>query len=287
MSSAMKEIIVQSGSLPLYLRTFRINVHYCAGMFPDIERQDTIEEAFAELQDAFQLGFFCWDYFPTRETAKVTLEWNADSHMTVDVVGNGLHYNALVATVRLVVNLHHTNLETYESLKSLLRDDIDALPKPKAFRETVASLVISEMDRADQRMVVTPDVLTYAEEGIIFPAYAPLQGAMNEDFMDNGGVKLDRLIITSPVDKLLPSQDLEKIEDYFLRLVDSGVFTSMDKLDQQIRDNEAEIFERKCGDEIQLLLGDYHEQKYGVVEFLNVISGGDINRLVISDESDG
>lgn len=217
----------------------------------------------------------------------MTLEWNADSHMTIDVVGNGLHYNALVATLRLVVNLHHTNLETYESLKSLLRDDIDALPKPKAFRETVASLVISEMDRADQRMVVTPDVLTYAEEGIIFPAYAPLQGAMNEDFIDNGGVKLDRLIITSPVDKLLPSQDLEKIEDYFLRLVDSGVFTSMDKLDQQIRDNEAEIFKRKCGDEIQLLLGDYHEQKYGVVEFLNVISGGDINRLVISDESDG
>lgn len=61
----------------------------------------------------------------------------------------------------------------------------------------------------------------------------------------------------------------------------------MDKLDQQIRDNEAEIFERERCDETQLLLGDYHKQKYGVVELLNVISGGDINRLVISDESDG
>ena len=285
MSSVINEVIkLQSGSTPLYLRSFRIDVHYCAGMFPDDERQETIEEAFSELQKAIHLGFFCWDYFPNREAANVALAWNADSHMTVNVSGDSLHYNALVATLRLIINLHHSNHATYESLKALLGDDIDALPKPITFRENVTSLVISEIDAIDQRTVTTQDVLSYVEEGIIFPSYEPLQGAVNEDFQDSDAMELERVIITSPTDKAFPPKNLKKIEDYFLRLVDSGVFTSIDKLDRRLRDDEAEIFKRKRSEVMELLFGDYQHQKYGVIEFLNVVSGGDINRLVVHDD---
>lgn len=287
MSSVIKEVIkIQSGSLPIYLRSFRIDVHYCAGMFPDDERQETIEEAFAELQKAIQLGFFCWDYFPTREAAKVTLAWHPDSHMTVDLSGDGVHLNALVAAVRLIINLHHSSRETYESLKALLGNDIDALSKPTTFRENIAAIVISQVNPVDQRVTVTQDVLSYVEEGVISPAYAPLQGAVNEDFGEGNGAGLERLIITSPADDAFPPKNLTEIEDYFLRLAASGVFTSIQKLDGPLRDQEAEIFKRTRGEVTQLLFGNYREQRYGAMDFLNVVSGGDIHRLVVRDEND-
>lgn len=287
MSNAIHEVIeVQSGSLPLYLRSLKIEVYYRAGMFPSSERQETIEEAFAELQKAIQLGFFCWDCYPTREAAKIFLEWKPDDRMTVHLSCDGVHYNALVASVRLIINLHHTNRETYESLKALLGDGIEALPKPTTFLENVASLVIAELTPLDQRVVATKDVLNYVEEAIIVPEHASLQGAVNDDFADPDGMELERLIITSPTDAAFPPKHLKRIEDYFLRLTDSGVFTSIDKLDRRLRDEEAEISKRKRGEVTQLLFGDFQQQKYGVVEFLNVVSGGDNGRLVVCDESD-
>ncbi|TCR02210.1 hypothetical protein [Neorhizobium sp. JUb45] len=282
MSSLVKETLKQSlSNFPLYLRSFHLDVIYNDGMAPDEERREVLEEAFSELEDALRLGFFCWERFSTRETAEVHVGWSDEGNMSVAVSSEGVHHNALVAAIRIVARLHHTSREGYEAMRTLLGEDADALSQPTSFRENVASLEISNVKAAEQGEAAATDVLNFTGEGISFPAFAALRDEVNENYTG------DRLIVTSSAGQDFPAGDLDEVEDCFLSLFGSGVFTSISNLDSDIPDNEAEIFTRQHNGQVELLFGDYGDQKYGMLEFLNVVAGGRIANLNVRSESDG
>lgn len=282
MFSLVKETLKQPlSNLPIYLRSFRLDVIYNDDMAPDDERREVLEEAFTELEDALRLGFFCWDRFPTRETAEVHVGWSDEGNMSVTVSSEGVHYNALVAAIRIVARLHHTSQEGYEAMRALLGEDADALSPPTSFRQNVASLKISDVTAAGQGEAAATDVLNFTADGISFPSFAALRDEVNENYAG------DRLIVTSSAGQGFPAGDLDDIEDCFLSLFGSGVFTSISNLDSEIPDNEAEIFTRQHNGQVELLFGDYGDQKYGMLEFLNVVAGGRITDLNVRSESDG
>lgn len=280
MSSAVTDVLNKPpGGMPLYLTAFRIDVIYQPGMAPDEERQEVLEEAFAELEDALRLGFFSGERFSARESAGVQVSWREDGGMSVTLSSAGSHSNALVAALRIVVRLHHTSIQAYEALRALLGEDADALPQPTSFRENIASLTVSDVAGEGENGAAEADLLHYIPDGITVPDLAGLDGNIGESY--EGG----RLVISSVDGDIFPAGDLGGIEDCFLRLCGSGVFTPIADLDLDVSDNEAEIFSRIGDGGAEILFGDYENEKYGIIEFLAVISGGNVARLAIHQES--
>lgn len=279
MSDHVKEILRQpSEALPLYLRSFRLEIVYNDGAAPDAERRQVLEAAFAELKDALRLGFFCGERFSARATTNIGISWSDRGDMSVTVSADGIHYNALVAAVRIAVRLHHTSREGYEAMRAILGDDADVLSPPVSLRENIANLAIVDVMGTGRDGVATTDVLNYTSEGMGLPAYTPLQGDIAENYEG------DRLVITSRASGAFRADDLDDIEDCFLRLFGSGVFTSLDDLDCEVSDDEAEIFTRGSDGRVELLFGNYRDQKYGMIEFLNVVSAGNMMSLTIRRE---
>ncbi|MDP9836940.1 hypothetical protein J2T09_001685 [Neorhizobium huautlense] len=281
MSGLVRHVLhLPHADIPLYFRHFRLDIAYREGMAPDEERREVLEEAFAELQQGLRYGFFCWDGFSTRETAEVEVRWSDAGDMSVTVSSESIHYNALVAAIRITARLHHTSQEGYEAMRAILGDDADGLPAPVSFTQNVSSLAISDIVAAGQDIVATADVLNFIADGIRFPDFAPFAKGIGEDY--TGG----RLIATVSDGGSFPAGDPIDIEDYFLRLFAGGVFTSVDDLDREVADNEAEIFTRRRDGRTELLIDDYTDQKYGLIELFNVVAGGHMTRLDIRSEGD-
>lgn len=281
MSSPIADVLTAPpGALPLYPASFRIDVVYQPGMAPDDERREVLEEAFGELQEALHLGFFCGERFEARDGAAIRVSWRDDGGMSVLLSSAGVHYNALVAALRILVRLHHSSEQGYAALRELLGEDADALSPPTSFRENIAALTVSNVSGDGDNAVETGDLLNYVSQGIAIPDNAELGGGIGESY--EGG----RLIASSSDGDAFPVGDLAAIEDCFLRLFGTGVFTAIDDLDVEVPDNEAEIFTRAGDEATELLLGDYEGEKYGAIEFMNVVSGGRIGRLVIRSEND-
>lgn len=261
--------------IPLYLRRFEIEVDYLPA-FDVEERQEVLDDAVRELQDAMRLGFFAWSFFEKRASASLSIDWSKPGRFVLCGKAEGIHHNVLVAALRLIVTLNHTMLAAYEDTKAMLGDDADTLPPRSVFSDTIAAVRVSVLQGADDRISSRCD---FAD----FLADAEIQVPNSDLFGDITALcEEDRLVVSG---QDFPPSDFDEAEDIFLRICDSGCFRGLDLIDKSGYDGDAEIFSRPDPDAGAALIVDgYTPQYYGLVELLNSLSSGRVGTLSVSSE---
>ncbi|MCR4266331.1 hypothetical protein [Nitratireductor sp. ZSWI3] len=263
-----------AGPIPLYLHRFAIEVGYSSSYSG--ENRESIEDGVRDLESALRAGFFAWSHFPQRNTASLSLDWSPANGFVLTAKASGLHHNVLVAAVRMIANLHHTPLAAHESAKATLGDDADALPARLVFSEVVTSIRIASLKGVDSRLSTRQDFDVYlADDEIVIP-----QGDLPADVTTC--CEGERLTVASNASApAFPDADLDALEDAFLRLCDSGCFRSVSKIDEF--GGDAELFARSADDDrTEIVVDDYRDEYYGIVELANCLSGGRAAGLTIS-----
>lgn len=260
---------------PLYLRKAHIEVTYgtaFAARGNDRDHRQTVDDAVKEIQAALRLGFFAWACFGEARTATLKTDWSRQDRLGLVLSGGGLHHNVLVALLRTVLGLHHTPLAARQELERILGDDAASLSPRTIFGETVERIEIASMSGIDGREAGKVDWRSYVVDGeIIHPEGAALLEDADE-----------RIVIRGPDLPDFPPRTIGRIENRFLQICGTGLFRGGDRMDDSVN-GEAEIFTRSLKTpETELVIDDYEEEPYGLLEFLNVASGGRTGALVVA-----
>lgn len=262
---------------PLYLRRARLDVTYSAAFASDESHRDhrrTVDDAARELQAALRLGFFAWACFPARAAATLKTDWKTPGRLGLVLTADGLHHNVLTALLRFVLGLHHTPREARAELLRILGDDAASLSPPTVFTETVERIEISGIDGLDDRRAEDRDWTAYARDGeITLPA-----GVENLAEAD------ERIVVRAPALTDFPSAALGRIENRFLQICGTGLFRAPRDMDAYVAD-EPSIFARdKRTSHAAIVIDEYPEEEYGLLELLNVVSDGRIASLTVATE---
>lgn len=261
--------------IPLYLRSFEIEVDYLPS-FDLEERQEVLDDAVRELQDAMHLGFFAWSFFEKRRSASLSIDWSKHDRFVLRGEAEGIHHNILVAALRLIVTLNHSALATYEDTKAMLGDDAAALPPRSVFSDTIRAVRVSSLDAVDDRVSSRRDFDDFIADAEIKTAHSDLLGDLTAYCEE------DRIVVSAHD---FPPADFDEAEDVFLRVCDSGCFRGLDLIDKSGYDGDAEIFSRPDPESgTKLIVDGYTSQYYGLVELLNSLSSGRVNTLSVSRE---
>ena len=262
---------------PLYLRRARLDVTYSAAFardesYPDHRR--TVDDAARELQVALRLGFFAWACFPARAAATLKTDWKSPGRLGLVLTSDGTHHNVLTALLRFVLGLHHTPREGRAELLRILGDDAASLSPPTVFTEAVERIDISGLEGLDERRAATRDWTVYAQDGEI----AAPAGAENLSQAD------ERIVVHAPGLSGFPSAALGRIENRFLQISGTGLFHGPERMDEYFT-AEPSIFVRdKKTSHAAIVIDEYPEEEYGLLELLNVLSDGRIASLVVATE---
>jgi hypothetical protein len=283
MAKVLQRVLsMPSDTVPLHLSSFRVDLDYLPDQWPDEHRRETLDDGFSELQDALRLGFFDWTGAGNRTASRVDTDWSRAGKLSITVDAAGVHSNAIVVLLRLIVRLHHVSQEDFDELHALLGDEAAGLPARTVFAETISGIRVGALARADGAPDVATDLLAFVSDGVRRPQGAALPVAMN-DMVDP-----ERLLAVGDDGHGWQAQAFNDIEDVFLRLLSSGAFTPLDPLDCKYADNEPELFMRERGGASELVVDNYDQQLYGLVELLNVMAGGRVETLTVThDEQDG
>ncbi|MEO3998744.1 hypothetical protein [Mesorhizobium sp. CAU 1732] len=282
MDNALLDIatIAPDGRVPLYLDRFRIDVVYFdsfSGGDGFKDHRKVMQGAFRrEMEAAWKLGFFAWSFFDRRDEAKLDFDWSRQGKVSLIVGAAGLHHNVLVAMIRMIFALHHTPLAAYQEARVTLGEFADQLPPRTLFQEIVQSVQVMDMHGADERMAQRDDLLDFVrDDEIQLPLAA---GAVANVTQENDG---NRMVVAPATSGFaFPAGKFSKTEDIFLRLCDNTCFRDVSALDQEGSIRDAEMFMRQASSGAELVIDDYLHQNYGLLELLNCLSGGNIDKLV-------
>ena len=259
--------------VPLYLRKFAVEVDY-APSYDAADNHEAMEDAIQEFQDALRRGFFAWAFLPSRQAAKLSLDWSGTKGFVLRGEAEGLHHNVLVAALRLVVNLHHTPAEAHQSAKAALGGDADALSPRSIFSEIVAGIRIPVLEGTDGRVSARDSFGAYIADAEIAVPKSDL-------FADvTAPCEEDRLVVAADA---ISQAALDDVEDVFLRISDSGCFRSLSMIDEL--GGDAELFLRSVkGGHSELVIDDYGDEYSGLVELLNCLSSAGVTTLSVSND---
>ncbi len=276
-------LVAPAGAVPLYVRRFQIDVDYAEAFaasdgFADHRR--TVDDAVKEMQGALRLGFFAWSFFAERASASMTADWSRAGGLTLKGKADGLHHNVLTASLRLIIGLHHTPLAAFEELRRLIGPgpDADALPPRTIFSEIVRGIRFSIVEGTDERTTTRTDFTDYVKDDEIRLPRSAIPLSDLTEICDG-----ERLVVTGQGLDPFPSAAFGKIENRFLELANTGCFRGPARVDDGVSD-EAQIFARnKKTPQAEVVIDDYEEEAYGLVEFLNCVSDGRVDALSIAD----
>ncbi|WP_054312365.1 hypothetical protein [Mesorhizobium sp. 1M-11] len=261
--------------VPLYLRKFEIAVDYSPS-HGEADREP-LEDAVRELQGALRLGFFSWSFLSSRQSARLSIGWRNEQGFVLPGEAEGLHHNVLVAALRLIVNLHHTPQAAYEEARAALGEDADALPARSIFSEIVAGIRIVALEGVDERLSDRTNFEDYSADAEISVPESRL-------FSDTAELCEHERVVAA-IDETAGAfsrSHLDRLEDLFLRACDGGCFRNTTRIDEL--GGNAEIFLRrgKAGSD-EVIIDDYEDEYYGLVEFLNCLSDGRVASVSLSD----
>ncbi|ATY31176.1 hypothetical protein [Sphingomonas psychrotolerans] len=255
--------------LPLYLTRFAVEAVFTSA-YAGQEDREVVRDAFKELNALVKAGFFAWCHMDVRSRATISVTWRDDG-FTVNGAGAGLHHNVLVVVLRMILSLHHTPQEARQELIAALGDDAHALPPATVWSEALGALRLTALEGADARAADRADFDSFVlDEEIKLPL----------GFSETG--EGERLIICAQgASPILDKQGLKAVEGKFLGVCNTGGFRSLARLNEC--PEEAEFFIRSGDQGPELIVDDYRDDRYGLVEFLNAMTKGRNAALVASE----
>jgi hypothetical protein len=257
--------------VPLYLRNFEIEVDF-APSYDAENDHEVLQDAIQELQDALRQGFFAWSFLPSRQSAKLSLEWLGTKGFVLRGEAAGVHHNVLVAALRLIVCVHHTPAAAHENAKAALGDAADALSPRSIFSEIVTGIRISALEGTDGRVSARNDFEAYLADTDIS---LPKSGLFSDV---TAPCEEDRIVVAADT---ISQEVLDDVEDVFLRVCDSSCFRSLSMIDELGGDAELFLRSGKSGGR-ELVIDDYADEYYGLIELLNCLSLGRVATLSVS-----
>lgn len=246
--------------LPLYLTRFAAEAVFTTA-YSGREDRAVVTNAFKELNSLVRAGFFAWRHMDARSQATISVAWRNDG-FTVNGTGFGLHHNLLVVVLRMIVSLHHTPRAARQALIAALGDDADALPPASLWSEELGAIRLTAMEGADARVAPRADFDSFIlDEEIVLP----------QGFAETG--EGERLIVRAQeASPILDKQGFKRIEGKFLGVCNTGGFRCLTRLDEC--PEEGDFFLRSGDQGPELIIDDYRDDRYGLVEFLNAMTKG-------------
>lgn len=258
--------------LPVYLARVAVEVDF-APAYSGREDRETIADAFAELDALLKAGFFAWRHIEARRDAAIAIAWR-DVGFTIHATAAGLHHNLLVVLLRMIVSLHHTPADSRAELVAALGDDADALPPPTRWADALRAIRLIGIEPVGAGTADHED-----PDAFVIDAEIRLPAGFDPDAPRNSD---DRLVIRLPDAAALPGKRAWKaVENGFLGVCNTGGFRSLTRLDQP--PEEAELFTRQGARGTELVIDDYADDRYGLVELLNAISTGRVAEMAVDD----
>lgn len=268
--------------LPLYLTRVRLDVVLePAGReeYADEERRRFVTEDLAEgLGNAIRAGFFCGRN--GAGGAVLTLAFDRDGNLSFQCTSaRGFHHNAVTALLRYAVDLHHVPLDSYNSTKEILEEEGVPVPPRRVADQLISALHINDAEALDGRRAAHAALFDYVvDEEIPLPK---LQG-FNTQIMDY--CQAERAIATGQDKKhALANQAFAEIEDAFLRICGSSIFKKLEDYDSSSHEGDADIWLRYENGQ-ELVFDGYDGELYGLIEFINAVSGGRADAFELHDD---